>query len=90
MKPAERRQLRAIANDLVRTPPVEHINKVMFNEGKRDALDIANACQALLRSPTGRGSLVTKLKIASAGRPASYAKGIRFVIDLLEKEGVQP
>jgi hypothetical protein len=84
MKPADRRQLRAMSADLVRKPTSEPINKVMFNEGKRDAVDIVNACKALLRSPVGRESLIAKLRAASKGRPLSIVKGFDHIITMIE------
>lgn len=83
-KPADRKQLRAMAKDLAREPTSEPINKVMFNEGKRDALDIVNACKSLLRSPVGRESLITKLRAASKGRPLSIVKGFDSIITMIE------
>jgi len=84
MKPADRRQLRAMSTEFVRTPTPEPINRVMFNEGKRDAVDIVNACKDLLRSPVGRESLVAKLRSASKGRPLSIVKGFESIITMIE------
>lgn len=84
LNPADRNQLRAMANDLVRKPASEPINKVMFNEGKRDAVDIVNACKDLLRSPVGRESLIAKLRAASKGRPLSIVKGFDHIITMIE------
>ena len=84
LKPAERKQLRAMSADLVRKPTSEPINKVMFNEGKRDAVDIVNACKSLLRSPVGRESLINKLRAASKGRPLSIVKGFDHIIMMIE------
>jgi hypothetical protein len=84
LKPADRKQLRAMAKDLVRKPASEPINKVMFNEGKRDAVDIVNACKSLLRSPVGRESLINKLRAASKGRPLSIVKGFDHIITMIE------
>ena len=83
-KPADRKQLRAMAKDLARKPTSDPINKVMFNEGKRDAVDIVNACKALLRSQAGRESLITKLRAASKGRPLSIVKGFDHIITMIE------
>lgn len=83
-KPADRKQLRAMAKDLLTKPISDPINKVMFNEGKRDAVDIVNACKALLRSPVGRESLINKLRAASKGRPLSIVKGFDHIITMIE------
>lgn len=82
----DRAKIRSMASDIA----IEPINKVMFNEGRRYAVDVVETCKGLVRSAMGRASLVTKLRIASAGRPTSYAKGIGSVIEILEKMGVVP
>ncbi|TWC18158.1 hypothetical protein FBY06_11583 [Pseudomonas sp. SJZ085] len=60
------------------------INRVMLLEGKRFALEVAQAAGTSIRNPKVALKIVTDLKRNAAAQPYSYAQGINEVIELLE------
>ncbi|WP_286978239.1 hypothetical protein [Pseudomonas sp.] len=66
--------------ELVITGP---INKFMYLEGKRYALDEVRAISTNPNAQQAR-ALVRALTLTAAAKPASYAKGMKEVIDMLK------
>ncbi|SFP92907.1 hypothetical protein SAMN03159489_02211 [Pseudomonas sp. NFPP07] len=62
------------------------INKVMFLEGKRYALEVARAAGSSIRNPAVAAKIVRDLTTYATAQPSSVAAGIKVIIDLL-KEG---
>lgn len=60
------------------------LNRVMYLEGKRFALDVAQAAGASIRNPKVALKIVGDLTRNAAAQPYSYAEGIKEVIQLLE------
>ncbi|WP_339479130.1 hypothetical protein [Pseudomonas sp. RL_5y_Pfl2_73] len=67
--------------DLVITGP---INRVMFLEGKRYAVDFVQALGASIRNPKVVAKAAQDLALNAEAQPYSRAQGIKEVIQLLE------
>lgn len=62
------------------------LNRVMYLEGKRFALGVAQDAGASIRNPKVALKIVGDLARNAAAQPYSYAEGIKEVIKLLEVE----
>jgi hypothetical protein len=56
------------------------INHFMFLEGRRHAIDLASSLSALSAT-----ELIASLCRSGAGRPASYAQGIKSIVDAIKE-----
>lgn len=57
------------------------INHFMFLEGRRHAIDLAGTLSALPGD-----EVIANLEQSSAGRPASYAAGIKSIVDAIKEQ----
>ena len=58
------------------------INHFMYLEGRRHAIDLASSLSAIPAA-----EIIASLCRSGAGRPASYAQGIKSIVDAIKERG---
>ena len=64
--------------DVIVDGPVNHF---MYLEGRRHAIDLASSLSALPAA-----EIIASLCRSGAGRPASYAQGIKSIVDAIKEQ----
>ncbi|WP_447593580.1 hypothetical protein [Aquipseudomonas campi] len=63
-----------------------HFDRVGYLEGRRHALAIVSDARLLLELQGGTSQVVDRLRQCMQGKPASFAKGVESIIDLVMQE----
>jgi len=67
-------------------PATVKIDRLLYIEGRRHALDIVRDSKLLLGLKGGPRSIADRLRRCMQGRPASFAKGVAEIVELVERE----
>ena len=62
------------------------INRVMYLEGQRFAVDVVKSLGSSISNPLVIASTIRNLTATATVSPSSYASGIKLVTDLLREE----
>lgn len=68
------------------TSPVTAGDRVSYLEGRRHASEIVLAANQTLNTPDGARRVLDSLRSCMQGKPASFARGVAEIIELLEQE----
>jgi len=61
------------------------INRYQLVQGRQHAIDIAESAGTQLSTTHGIKEVISRLTRSTANKPASFAQGIREIIEVLQK-----